>query len=100
MLKLNGTTIFPTAIIQILNTDKSIEDFVIIATKDSFGLDNLHIHLKQTVSDLQYLAIIEKKLQSMLRVSISISTITEADINKIRGGLNSSKSIKFIDRRN
>ncbi len=99
MLKLNGTTIFPTAIIQILNTDKNIEDFVIVATKDSFGLDNLEIHLIQTASDLSYITIIEKKLQSMLRVSISISTITEIEINKIRGGLNSSKTLKFIDLR-
>lgn len=99
MLKLNGTTIFPMAINQILSAESNIADFVLIASKDLMGLDKLTIHLKPINSDISFITTIEKRLQSLLRVSISIIECSETEIKFLRGNINSSKAVKFIDNR-
>lgn len=68
MIKLKGTTIYPPMIEDALHQVKGIADYLIEVSKDSFGLDNVTIHLVANSEATAIEAQLKTLLQTKLRV--------------------------------
>ena len=98
MLKLKGTTLYPNAVIDFLTKKKEAGPFILLASSDKFGLDELtiNIELRNGLTQNQ----LSNELAEKLRVRPQIEIGTSSDINKIKFDENSRKPKIFFDLRN
>lgn len=95
LLKYKGTTIYPSVIIEALNSKKEITDFVVIAEKDIDGHDAVSV--KVIAND--HSGLWKAEVEALIRVKPKWSDITKEEIENIRGKRPSRKILKFIDFR-
>lgn len=97
LIKLKGTSLYPNAIIDQLNTMPEVIDFIIELENNELGLDD--VVLRVALQDENDVDAIREKLSSTLRVSPRIIPTTRAEIRKLKFNENDRKPKILIDRR-
>jgi phenylacetate-CoA ligase len=99
MIKFKGTTLYPSAIFDILNDMKEIHDYVVEVQNNEVGLDEVILYLVMTDDTIENDHKIRAYLQARLRVSPIIKYLSEEEIRRMQSPDISRKAIKFIDKR-
>lgn len=97
MIKLKGTTIFPTTIVELLNGIDNISDFVVELTSDKTNNDVITVYLYSTPNINQ--KYIEERLKSALRVTPTIVHTDQSTVNNIKTEKSIRKTQYIIDNR-
>jgi phenylacetate-CoA ligase len=99
MLKFKGTTLYPSAIFEILHDMKEVQDYVVEVQNNEIGLDDVKVYLLlgEGAADREHK--IRAYLQARLRVSPDIQYVSAEEIKRMQFPESSRKPIKFIDKR-
>jgi len=99
MIKYKGTTLYPPALFEILNSITFIKEYVVEVFTNDIGTDELKIHLHTLlpVDDCEYK--LRPLLQSKLRVAPMLQFHSSASIQQMQFPANSRKQVRFIDNR-
>jgi len=100
MIKFKGTTIYPSALFDLLNEINEVSDYVVEASTNDVGLDEilLYLYVADTSAENDYR--IRSYLQARLRVSPFVKYVSEDEIKKMQFSEAGRKITKFIDKRN
>ncbi len=96
MIKYNGTTYYPPALFNVLNSIPGINDYLVEVTTGSLQTDDILVYLD---ADAATLNSVKEKFQSQLRVVPTIKIVPLDEIMKMQLHNGSRKPVKFIDHR-
>lgn len=96
MLKLKGTSIYPSSISNVLNGIDGIHNYVMIASLNQDAHDQVKILID---TDAGHIESIREILRSQLRVTMDIELKSNDEIDKLKFGGSSRKPRLFIDHR-
>jgi len=99
MIKFKGTTLYPSALFDMLNDMNQVLDYVIEVSTNEVGLDEVLLHIVPASNTEENDHKIRAYLQAKLRVTPFIKYITAAEMQKMQFVETSRKPIKFIDKR-
>ncbi|HTJ51487.1 MAG TPA: AMP-binding protein [Cyclobacteriaceae bacterium] len=100
MIKLKGTTLYPTGVFDIIHQIHHVKDYVVEVFSNELGTDELKLHLLTEEADKEAVETqINNAFQSRLRVKPYIHFATHSEIEKIQLNGMSRKLKKFIDNR-
>ena len=99
MMKLKGTTLFPSSIMNVLNEVDGIGSFQIEVSTNELGLD--HVAIKVAGSEIResVLENLKEKLTASLRVSPDILITDPLELGKLILPEKARKPVLFVDRR-
>jgi phenylacetate-CoA ligase len=99
MIKYKGTTLYPSAIFELLNQCSFIKEYILEVKSNEMGMDDLVLHVSTplVVDDCERK--IKPFLQSQLRVVPLINYLSSVEIHTMQFPEGSRKAIKFIDHR-
>jgi phenylacetate-CoA ligase len=100
MIKFKGTTIFPSSIFDILDHSDNIENYVVEASTNDFGTDDVVVYVGCKEGSENIIKELKDKFRAKLRVTPEIKLTYIEIIQKIQSSEVSRKPIKFIDKRN
>jgi len=99
MIKYKGTTLYPTALYDILDNIDNISNYLVEVSTNHIGTDEILIHIG-TNKNLEE---IEKEIKDHFRAKLRVAPLlkfeSEASIHKKQFPETSRKPIKFIDNR-
>ncbi|MCK5492278.1 MAG: phenylacetate--CoA ligase family protein, partial [Candidatus Omnitrophica bacterium] len=98
MMKVKGTTLYPQAVYNALDSLNFVQEYYIEVTNDIDLSDNLIIHIAVNEQDFD-LQLLQDRLQSRLRVKPNVILEKKAVIKKIIYTQEIRKPIRFFDRR-
>ena len=99
MIKFKGTTLYPTALFDLLNEIDEVNDYVIEVSTNEVGLDEILLYIHTTDESAENDHRIRSYLQAKLRVSPFVQYVSEEKIKKIQFNEAIRKPVKFIDNR-
>lgn len=99
MIKYKGTTLYPPAIFDILNSIPYIKEYVVEVFINELGTDELRLHLTTPLPVDDCEAKLKPILQSKLRVIPLLHFHSGSEMQQMQFPVNSRKQIKFIDNR-
>ncbi|HUI91434.1 MAG TPA: AMP-binding protein [Chitinivibrionales bacterium] len=94
MIKIKGTTVYPLAITNVLDSLDGIEDYIIVLEDDESGSDRVTIHAATMPSNLDKIGC-QLRAQARVQLPVLISNITT--IQHFRG--KSAKKVRVVDSR-
>ena len=94
MIKIKGTTVYPLAITNVLDSIEGIEDYIIILEDEESGSDRVTIHVATMPSNL---ATIGSQLRALARVQLPVLISNVPTIQHDRG--QSLKKTRVVDKR-
>ena len=97
LIKYKGTTCYPPAIFDLLDSEKHITHYQVVVDADEFSNDTLKV-LYSCHDDVNS-AELSKKFKSKLRVTPELSRISEEELVPRVYPKSSRKPIKFLDQR-
>jgi phenylacetate-CoA ligase len=100
MIKYKGTTLYPNAFYEILNSIAGIENYVIEVFTNENDLDEILIHIGTKQDPVGFDENIKNHFRAKLRVSPQLVFEPVEVIEKIINSETGRKAINFIDRRN
>jgi phenylacetate-CoA ligase len=98
-LKIKGTTIFPSAIIDAIYAFNQIEEFVIEVSLNEFNSDELCLFVNDDFLKISSLKILKDFLKSKLLFTPEIKFVKASVIKMKISNSNNRKLIRFIDNR-
>ena len=99
MIKFKGTTLYPSAIFDMLNDMREVQEYVVEVQSNEVGLDEVILYLVATDDTAENDHKIRAYLQAKLRVSPFIKYISVEEVKRMQFPEVSRKAIKFIDKR-
>jgi phenylacetate-CoA ligase len=100
LIKLKGTTIYPSGIFEILNEINLVQDYVVEAYTGELATDELRVHILLNGENPDQ---IERRLttifQSRLRVVPELRFVTQHQLENLQAGKGERKIRRFIDAR-
>jgi len=97
-LKIKGTTLYPQAIINVLDEMLDLEDYVIVITSTGDMVDHVEIRLCfRSSHDLTDL--LKERLKGQLKISPDLMLSSTAEIMQIKSSVSERKKTKIVDRR-
>jgi phenylacetate-CoA ligase len=100
LIKYKGTTMYPPTIFNVLNGINEIKDYFIILFTNESGLDDLNIYISIKQNGTSFIPIINKRIQSALRVLPNILFVDNNKIIDLQTKASNRKINKFVDERN
>ena len=100
MIKFKGTTIYPSALFDLLNEMDEVNDYIVEVSTNEVGLDDILLYIHPTATNAENDYRIRSYLSARLRVSPAVKYVSEEEIKKMQFNEASRKMIKFIDKRN
>ncbi|MBN1157777.1 MAG: AMP-binding protein [Bacteroidales bacterium] len=100
MIKFKGTTLYPTALYDILDNIEDISNYIVEVFTNQLGTDEIVIRVGSTVHSEAFEKMIKDHFRAKLRVAPSIIFESADYISKIQFPGMSRKPVKLIDRRN
>jgi phenylacetate-CoA ligase len=99
LIKLKGTTLYPSTIFNTLNSIQEIEDYFVEVKTNDIHTDDVHVYisLKETSKNLQQNLI--KTIQTSLRVLPEISFLSNEEVLHLQAKISNRKLNKFHDNR-
>src|SRR5690606_783590 len=98
LIKYKGTTVYPPAIIELLQGIAGITNFQINVSKDNYGNDELCLLISSDNPDRAALAV-RKACRHKLRVVPRLSFISDRELSDLLFPAGSRKAIRFRDER-
>lgn len=99
MIKYKGTTLYPPAMIDLLNSFSEIQNHIIEISTNDLGTDEILIKAVAENPSEELLMQVKDHFRAKLRVTPRIVFIPSDELNKIMFTPMSRKPINFIDRR-
>ncbi len=100
MIKLRGTTLYPSGVFEILHEIKEVKDYIVEVSTGELGTDELKLYLcTKTEADSQVMTSIKSIVQSHLRVLPEIVLCSAQQIEQMQLAGQLRKPKKFIDNR-
>ena len=99
MIKYKGTTLYPSAFYDILNSIEHIENYLVEVFSNEMGTDEIIVRIGCRYVPQNFELEIKNHLRAKLRVSPSIALSSVEEIQKLQFSETSRKPIVFIDRR-
>jgi len=96
MIKYKGTTLYPPALFDTLNSVSFINEYAVEVKKDELGSDELTIFIEAQNADMEFL---KNFLQSCIRVTPQIINISAQQMQQLLFPQSSRKPQRFIDNR-
>ncbi len=100
MIKYKGTTLFPSAIYDVLNESPIVQDYLLEVFSNEQGMDELLLHLQASILESGQAEKLRDKLRSKLRVAPAMYFHTKEELRGLINPEGSRKAIRFLDRRN
>lgn len=100
MIKYRGTTLYPPALINVLNESDNVETFQIHVSANAAGTDELHIWVALRQSGDEALNELKNRFRARIRVAPQIMEKAAGEIENSRWPAKSRKPVLFIDHRN
>ncbi len=98
MIKLKGTSLYPQHIINVMNENQGINNFVIEVRKDHHGMDEVIIKIPVTVSE-EKLRLLKADFQGKLQVIPIFNLVSEEEIQELKFAGHQRKPRIFVDLR-
>ncbi len=99
MIKYKGTTLYPPAIIDLLNDIEEISDNVVELSTNDIGTDSLLVKVYSTHDRESLKQKIQSHFRSQLRVTPEITFVSKEELDAIKHNENQRKPIVFLDKR-
>lgn len=99
MIKYRGTTLYPPALINVLNEWENIETFQVHVSGSASGTDELHIWVALRRGGEEELNELRNRFRARIRVAPLIIEKSAEEIEKSRWPAKSRKPLLFIDHR-
>ena len=99
IIKFKGTTIYPSALFDLLHEINEVSDYVVEVSTNEVGLDEILLYLYAASENAENDYRIRSYLQARLRVSPFVKYVSEDEIKKLQFNEASRKLTKFIDKR-
>ncbi|MBN9299817.1 MAG: AMP-binding protein [Filimonas sp.] len=99
MIKFKGTTLYPSALFDLLNGMNEIVDYVVEVSTNEVGLDEILLHLVPAAKTEENDHKIRAYLQAKLRVTPFVRYAAPEELIKMQVSETSRKVTKFIDKR-
>jgi phenylacetate-CoA ligase len=99
MLKWKGTTLFPQAIVDVIQLIPEIEDYAIEATTSALDTDDITVYISVKNSVYEIIHQLEAQFQSRIRVKPNIAILSYEEIQKKIAANSGRKIQRFIDLR-
>ncbi len=99
MIKYKGTTLYPPAIYDVLNSIESIENYMIEVSTNSIGTDDILIKVSCKTDDDQLEKSIKDHFRAKLRVAPEIQFFSKEELLKQQMPESTRKPIIFVDKR-
>lgn len=100
MIKYKGTTLYPPALVNILNDFPEIQEYVIELSHNSDGLDEICIKMEANQTSEELLDRIRDHFRTKLRVIPNMEFTDQKTINILKSQKMNRKPISVIDLRN
>lgn len=100
MIKFKGTTLFPTAIQEVLDSFEEVLDTITVLNSDEFGNDGVSVYIELKEENQNFEKKIKDSFKSRLRVTPEVTIANKVLIETIRSSVSSRKLVKLVDRRN
>lgn len=99
MIKYKGTTLYPPAMLDILNDFEEISCYLIELATDDTGEDIIQVKVGAEEPSPALYTKIKDRFRAKLRVSPEVAFTSIDEINKLKFPENNRKSVVFIDKR-
>lgn len=99
MIKYKGTTLYPPAMLNVLNDFQAIQSFVIEISTNENDTDEILIKIAVETPSEKLLQDIRNRFRAKLRVKPSIEFLSFADIQSLQHPAHSRKLVLVIDKR-
>ncbi len=99
MIKYRGTTLYPSAITDVLSSVPFITSGVVEAYTGELGLDEIRLHVHSTLEPEACEAALKPLLQSKLRVAPAMQFHSRESLAALQMPAGARKALRFIDRR-
>ena len=99
MIKYKGTSIYPSAFYDILNNIAHVENYVVEASTNSLGTDEILIRIGCRYVPENFEHEIKDHFRAKLRFSPSIVLSSVEEITKLQGSESGRKPQLFLDKR-
>jgi phenylacetate-CoA ligase len=99
MIKYKGTTLFPIAIQDVLNSFNEIFGHIVEISTNDIGTDDVNVKISSTDFSDNFLHAVKEKMRSKIRVVPQISCISEDELNRLVMPTGSRKPKVVIDLR-
>ncbi|MFO8067809.1 MAG: AMP-binding protein [Bacteroidales bacterium] len=100
MIKYKGTTLFPSALFEILNEIPDVKNYIVEVSTNNVENDDIIVKIGSNVSGDLFKKTIKDHFRAKLRVAPEIHFSTPKEIQKLQFPESSRKPITFIDKRN
>src|SRR5690606_23974561 len=99
MIKYKGTSLYPPALLDLLNDFEEVKHYVIEVYSSEIDEDEIQVKVFSENESEEILDRIKDRFRARVRVSPRILFVSEQEILKIKFPENSRKSITFVDKR-
>ena len=100
MIKFKGTSLYPPALYDILNTISYVENYIVEVFTNEIGTDDITINIGATNPPADFEKDLKDHFRAKLRVAPNIKLHSPEIISKMQLPEMSRKPITFIDKRN
>lgn len=100
MIKYKGTSLYPPALLDLLNDFEEVKHHVIEVFSSQINEDEIQVFVFSTDESDEMLDKIKDRFRAKVRVSPRIHFVSEMEILKMKFPENSRKAVTFLDRRN
>ncbi|MDI1356482.1 MAG: AMP-binding protein [bacterium] len=99
MIKLKGTSLYPAAVYDILESHAAIKNYQIVIDSNELGTDEITIFVGLDPHENLFISEITDTFRAKLRVVPKLSVLSPDQVHKLLFPGNSRKAQKFIDNR-
>lgn len=102
MIKLKGTTIYPPAILEVLNNTDYVENYIIYVSSNDAGTDDVTIKIglrEASRNPADVVKVLKDRFRAKIRVAPNIEVLPVPEIQKLNFPAMSRKPIQFVDNR-
>jgi phenylacetate-CoA ligase len=99
MLKVKGTTLFPPAIVDVIQQVSGVKEYLVEASTSALGLDEITVYIQSSGDEYNMLSNLEKAFQSHLRVKPQIHLLSAEKMQQMLNRSSGRKIQRFVDRR-
>ncbi|MBK8706329.1 MAG: AMP-binding protein [Saprospiraceae bacterium] len=99
MIKYKGTTLYPPALFEVLNSISEVEEYVITLRSNEVGADEVYVDIATPTPSEEVRKKIEAVFRQKVRLTPQISFSSAAHIQQLKFPPMSRKEVKLIDER-
>jgi phenylacetate-CoA ligase len=99
MIKYKGTTLYPSALYNVLDSINVIVDYLIEVSRNAIGTDEILIKAFSPDHNDDLAKEIKDHVKAKLRVTPSVEFVTRESLDETRSKFANRKVVRFIDKR-